>query len=262
MPDKSLRLDSVWYDFSGRSVLRDVTLAVSLGERVALAGPNGSGKTTLLSLLAGERRPTRGQSSLDGRPISGIGRRELARAVAVLPQHLDAGVTFPVHRMVAMGRTPYVGLWGALGQEDRTTIGAAMEATDTQDLADRRFDELSGGEQQRVMLAMALAQNTRYLLLDEPTVHLDLHHQHGLFTILSRLHTERQLGILAVLHDLNLAALFFDRLIVLEEGQVVAQGEAANVVAGKDLQSTFNVPLSGVMHPVDDVPQVLLRRDA
>lgn len=256
-----LRAQSVWYAYGADPVVRDVSIQLGPGSLLALAGPNGSGKTSLLKLLSGVRRPDRGVVTLDGVPLTSLTPRHLARRVAVVSQHIDPALGFAVRDLVAMGRTPHTGLLGSSGAADRIAVEEALLSTNTRSLADRRFSELSGGEQQRVMLAMALAQDASYLLLDEPTVHLDLHHQHDMLELLRRLHAERGLGILAVMHDLNLAALYFDRLAIMQAGELAAEGRVAEILRKPDCLAVFQAPLSVVTHPQAGVPQVLLQRN-
>lgn len=257
---EGLSARGVSFSYGNTGVLRAVDLVCRRGQNVALAGPNGSGKTTLLSLLAAERRPSSGTIVLDGRKLDSMAARERARRIAVVPQQSEAGLTFRVRELVAMGRAPHVGFLGNLSRRDETAVEDALGAADIVSLADRRFSELSGGEQQRVALAMALAQETDYLLLDEPTVHLDLAHQHEMLELLDRLRYERRLGVVAVMHDLNLSALYFDTLTVLNGGQVVASGSSASLVADEHVLAVFRAPLARVSHPDGGVPQVLLRR--
>lgn len=255
-----LAASAVSFHYDSTPVLRDVSFNLKPGEMAALAGPNGSGKTTLVKLLSGVARPRSGAVTLDGIPVTQLGPRQIARRVAVVPQHVDPRLMFAVHSIVAMGRTPHTGMLRSLDAADRRAIENALHATDTLTLAGRRFGELSGGEQQRVMLAMALAQDADYLLLDEPTVHLDLLHQHQLLELLRSLHVTRNLGILAVMHDLNLAALYFDRLALMQKGRLIDDGPAADVLSGSDSLAIFQAPLSVVTHPQTGVPQVLLQR--
>ena len=251
--------EGLTYAYDVRSVLTSADIAVRGGEAVALVGPNGSGKTTALRLLAGDLQPRAGQVHIDGHPLESLPARERARRIGVVPQTIDPQLAFSSGDLVAMGRAPYVGVLGGFSARDREAMRAALEDTDSTQLAPRPFRELSGGEQQRVALAMVLAQETRYLLLDEPTTHLDLHHQHALLELLRRLQRERELGLLAVMHDLNLAALYFDRLIVLANGRVVADGEPRHLLARDDVLEVFTAPLVVVSHPDAGVPQVLLR---
>lgn len=257
---EGLSAGAVTYSYGGRPAVRDVTLSLHRGESVALAGPNGSGKTTLMRLLTGALRPSTGSVALDGSEVRRLGARELARRVAVVPQHLDPHLLFTVREIVAMGRTSYIGLFGAPSQTDREAVDRALDATRTAELARRMFTALSGGEQQRVMLATALAQEADFLLLDEPTVHLDLHHQHELLELLAHLHGVREIGILAVLHDLNLASLYFSRLAVMSGGSLVAEGPPSEIVGREETLAVFRAPLLVVRHPQAGVPQVLLDR--
>jgi iron complex transport system ATP-binding protein len=258
----ALTARGVSFAYGGEPVVSSVTLAVAEGELVALAGPNGSGKTTLLRLMSGLRRPRTGFVTLDGRMLHQLSPRERARAIAVVPQRIEPRLMFSARQLVAMGRTPYSGLFGQVSREDRCAVEEALRATDMLDLADRRFGELSGGEQQRVALAMALAQEARYLLLDEPTVHLDLQHQHELLELLRGLHIERGVGILTVMHDLNLATLYFDRLALLADGHLVAEGPCGDLVRRPEVLAQFHAPLAVVDHPSAGVPQVLLEKSS
>lgn len=250
----------LWASYGSQPVLRNVSIEVRGAEMVALAGPNGSGKTTLLKVLSGVRKPDSGSVRLDGQDVRHVSPRVRARRLAVVSQGVEAHLMYRVRELVAMGRAPYHGYWRNETQQDRIAVRQALDATGIADLADRRFADLSGGEQQRVMLAMALAQESDLLLLDEPTVHLDLHYQAELLELLARLHLERGVGVLAVMHDLNLAGLYFDRLVVLQRGEIVAEGGAADVLRDQDSLAVFRAPLSIVDHPRAGVPQVLLDR--
>jgi iron complex transport system ATP-binding protein len=248
------------FAYGRRRVLDDATIVVGCGESVALVGPNGSGKTTALRLLAGDLQPLSGGVEVDGRPLRSLSAGERARRIGVVPQSIDPNLGFISGDLVGMGRAPYVGMFGTFSDRDRHAVEVALDATDSVRLARRPFRELSGGEQQRIALAMVLAQETQYLLLDEPTTHLDLLHQYTLLELLRRLQGERDLGLLAVMHDLNLAALYFDRLTVLNDGRVVADGSPSALLTRHDVLSVFSAPLAVVPHPDSAVPQVLLRR--
>ena len=224
-----------------REVLRDCTLDLARGELVALVGTNGSGKTTLLRLLAGSLAPDRGHVRFEGRPLSEWRRVELARRVTVLPQQLDLPVGFRVAELVEMGRAPHAQrLFGAT-EDDERAVSRALADADAAELADRYGDELSGGERQRVLVAMALAQEPELLLMDEPTLHLDLAHQVAVLATIRRLQAQRGLTVLAVLHDLNLAAAFAPRVVVLDDGRVAADGPPDEVLTPDLVQRVFGV---------------------
>jgi iron complex transport system ATP-binding protein len=224
-----------------REVLRDLSLELSPGEVVGLLGPNGSGKTTLLRLLTGQLVPDSGSVTFGGRPVHEWRRDALARRVAVLPQQLDLPAGFRVAELVEMGRAPHArSLFGSTADDDRAVRQALVDA-EALDLAHRFADELSGGERQRVLVAMALAQEPELLLLDEPTLHLDLAHQVGLLRTIRRLRSQRGLAVLAVLHDLNLAAAFAPRVVVLADGAVAADGLAAEALTPQLVARVFGV---------------------
>jgi iron complex transport system ATP-binding protein len=242
-------------------VLRDVTLSVEPGDFLALAGPNGSGKTTLLKLLSGIARPTRGRIDLASMDLRAYSARARARRIAVVSQHVNPALAFSVRHLVSLGRTAHVSTFGTLSRRDREAVERALIATETQQLAPRRFAELSGGERQRVALATALAQETDFLLLDEPTVHMDLHHQRELLETLLRQRQERGVAVVAVMHDLNLAALYFDRLVLLHEGHMVLDGPPGQVIGSSEFGRVFEAPFSVIAHPQTGAPQVMLHRD-
>ena len=226
-----------------REVLRSVDLSLARGDLVALVGRNGSGKTTLLRLLTGVLKPDAGEVRFDDRPVPNWRRLDLARRVAVLPQQLDLPVGFRVAELVAMGRAPHASRIFASTEADERAVARALADADALDLADRFVDELSGGERQRVLVAMALAQEPDLLLLDEPTLHLDLAHQVSLLGAIRRLRDQRGLTVLAVLHDLNLAAAFAPRVAVLDSGRVAADGSPGDVLTPSLVLRVFGVPV-------------------
>ncbi|MBF6592692.1 MAG: ABC transporter ATP-binding protein, partial [Ktedonobacterales bacterium] len=224
------------------AVVRDVTFAIPSGAMVGLLGPNGAGKTSLLRLLSGAQQPQAGTISFGGSNLSALSRREAAQAIAVVPQDLTMPFAYTVRQMVEMGRTPHLRLlgWGMLESADRAAVDRALVETHTRDLANRVFNELSGGERQRVLVAMALAQTPRLLLLDEPTAHLDVRHQIDVLELVARLNRATGLTVLASLHDLNLAARYFPRLILFQRA-IIADGPPSAVLAPDLLEQVYHV---------------------
>jgi iron complex transport system ATP-binding protein len=229
-----------------REVLRGLDVGIAAGEVVALLGPNGSGKTTLLRLLTGQLRPDAGTVTFDGRPLTGWRRDALARRVAVLPQQLELPVGFRVAELVEMGRAPHATrLFGSTAADD-DAVHRALADAGALDLADRYADELSGGERQRVLVAMALAQEPDLLLMDEPTLHLDVAHQVALLAAIRRLQAQRNMTVVAVLHDLNLAAEFAPRVVVLAGGRVAADGPPQDVLTPELVLEVFGVQVEAI----------------
>lgn len=253
-----LAAQGVDFSYYNGLVLRDVTLNLSRGSMISLIGPNGSGKTTLLKILCGLLKPKRGHVYLSGREISRLARREIAREVALVPQELVVPFDFTVREMVALGRTPYVRHLRGMTAQDHEVVERTLTLTNTAALAHRPFNELSGGEQQRVIIAMALAQEPQVLLLDEPVVHLDVNHQVEILELIRRLNRQAGLTVLATMHDLNLASLYFDRLILLEEGRIVAHGSPSDVLREDTIRRVFRAEVRVQPHPVRPRPQLVL----
>src|SRR5258707_5313439 len=207
---------------------------------VGLLGPNGSGKTSLLRLVSGVLRPQQGKIILDGRELRDWGRRGIAQLIAVVPQELHDPFAFTVGQLVNLGRTPFVSLFGSGSRQDTLIVQDAMHAADITPLAGRIFNELSGGERQRVMVAMALAQEPKLLLLDEPTAHLDIKYQIDILELVQRLNRERGVTVIAAMHDLNLAARYFPRLLLFQRG-VVADAGPAEVLEPHLLKRVYGI---------------------
>lgn len=238
-----LAAQDVHFAYGQRPVLRGVNLTIEPGELVALLGTNGSGKTTLLRLIAGTLRPDAGEVRFDGRSVGAWRRDALARRVAVLPQHLELPPGFRVAELVEMGRAPHATRLFGTTAADELAVERALLDADALELAHRSIDELSGGERQRVLVAMALAQEPELLLLDEPTLHLDVAHQLALLSTISRLRRVRNLTVLAVLHDLSMAAAFAPRVAVLNDGRVVADGPPVSVLTADLVRAVFGVAM-------------------
>lgn len=226
------------------TVLNGLTLAVATGQMAALLGPNGAGKSTLLRVLTGLHPAQSGVVELFGRPVTQLRPAERARLVAVVPQELTTPMAFSVAELVTLGRQVSRGRWAGLSSADRHAVERALAYTDMLELRDRRLTELSGGEKQRAVIAMALAQEPQLLLLDEPTAHLDINHRLEVLQLLERLNRERGLAVLMASHDLNLAAEFFPHLFLLDHGRVAAAGTALEVLREDVLAEVYHCQLT------------------
>ena len=241
----------------GRLVaLRQVSLSLRAGELLGVVGPNGSGKSTLIRAITRLVRPLGGDIRLDGKELGRLSQRELARWAAVVPQSPHLPDVFTVLEVALMGRTPHLGLLQSEGRADLAAVRRALEQTDTWQLAGRRMGELSGGERQRVVVARALAQETPLLLLDEPTAHLDMGHQAAVLDLVRQLCREEGKAGLAAIHDLSLAGQYCDRLVMLNEGRIVGEGEPEEVLSPQLLASVYGTRVSVFSHPLTGRPVV------
>jgi iron complex transport system ATP-binding protein len=248
-----LRADSVSFAYETgrpptRLVLDAVHATVARGGIVGILGPNGSGKTTLLRLLAGTRRPTRGEVWLDETPLRRLSRRVVAQRIAVVPQETHLAFEYTVLEMVLMGRHPHLGLFELEGPGDWAIARDALAATGTAHLESRLFSTLSGGEKQRVVIASALAQSAETLLLDEPTASLDLGYQLEVATLLARLNRDRGVTVVISTHDLNLAATVCRELILLKDGRVLASGHTEDVLTPDHVRLLYGVDATVTRH--------------
>jgi iron complex transport system ATP-binding protein len=232
-----LAAQNISFAYDGRPVLNGVLLAVGAGEFAGLIGANGSGKTTLLRILLG-LLPASGEVWLCGDLLESLDRREIAKRATMVPQETRIDFAFTAREIVAMGRTPYLGRFTPERSIDREVIARAMRETGTEELAERPVTEISGGERQRVHLARALAQETRVILLDEPTANLDMAHQYEALELV-REFTRSGGAALAAIHDLSLAARFCDRLLLLSGGRIVAAGLPVEVITESNLAHHF-----------------------
>ncbi|KYK13466.1 histidinol phosphatase [Streptomyces sp. CC71] len=238
--------------FDGRLILDGVSLAPRPGSVTGLLGPNGSGKSTLLRLLSGVLAPASGVVTLDGRPLGDWGRRAVARRVAVVEQHADTLVELTVLDVVRLGRIPHRRAWASAGDADEDAVRTALERTGLTEHADRFWHTLSGGERQRVQIARALAQEPRELLLDEPTNHLDVQHQLELLNLIAEL----PVTSVVALHDLNLAAMYCDQVVVLRQGRVVAAGPPGDTLTESLIADVYGVRAEVTRPGPDDRPHI------
>lgn len=248
---------NVSYSIDRKVLIDDLTLGLSAGELLVVVGSNGAGKSTLIKLLSGEYQPGAGSIRLNDKPLHNIPLRQQAQLRAVLPQSSALSFPFKVHEVVKMGRSPHA---GAGMEVDQHIINESLKMADAAHLDKRVFTSLSGGEKQRVHLARVLAQiwsqqtdsDSRYLLLDEPTSALDLAHQHKTLMTAKKLAQSSGIGVLAVLHDLNLAAYYANRIAILQNGKLLCQGKPETVLTSDNIYQAFGMPVKVIDHPVHD----------
>ena len=242
-------LENLQFAYSDTPVLKGITTRIEAGEFIALVGPNGAGKSTLLKILAALLRQYRGKANYNAKSLAQYSPRDIARSVAFVPQETHVMFPFSVGEIIMMGRLPH--RTGGLFETPRDVQRAreSMQETDTAALVGKTFGELSGGERQRVVLASALAQDPQVLLLDEPTVYLDLKHQVQFYNIVERLNSERRMTIVSVTHDVNLAARYARRMIAIKDGQFVADGSPDDVLTSENMYDIFEIAASVFKRP-------------
>lgn len=252
-----LSCEQVSFSYGMAEVLSSISFPVSAGEIFGLLGPNGSGKSTLVRLMSGVRSPQGGRVTYAGRDLRAYSREELARAIAVVPQETTIELPFSVLEVVLMGRSPYLGKFGFESIHDLAVAQRAMEQTGVDALAAREVHALSGGERQRVILARALAQEPRVLLLDEPTAFLDIKHQVAVYDLIKQLSREQGLAVVAILHDLNLAALYCDRLALLKAGRIFCQGTPEQVLTYANVKGVYETEVYIDLNDITGKVQIL-----
>jgi iron complex transport system ATP-binding protein len=251
-----LRAEGLAFRFGKAWVLDGVTLAVAPGEILGIVGPNASGKTTLLRVLSGVLRPQRGRVLMGGRDLRGLDRRQVARQVAVVPQESALTYPFTALEVVLMGRYPHLSPLGFEGPRDLAVARRSLERTGCGAQAGRSVNELSGGERQRVLIARALAQEPRVLLLDEPTAYLDLRHQLDFVELLLDLHRQEGMTVVWVSHDLNLASLACERLLLLKSGRVHALGSPREVLTAEKIREVYGRRVLVDRNPQSSTPRI------
>ncbi|MGY0499939.1 ABC transporter ATP-binding protein [Nocardia sp. FBN12] len=256
-PVHRLAADTVSLGYGDRVIVDELTLDISPGVVTTVIGPNGCGKSTLLKSLGRLLRPREGQVVLDGKAISSMKTKDVARVIGMLPQTPVAPEGLTVADLVARGRHPHQSWLRQWSTDDETEVAAALAQTGIADLADRTLDELSGGQRQRAWISMALAQGTDILLLDEPTTYLDLAHSLEVLDLVDRLHAEFGRTVVMVLHDLNLAIRYSDELVVMRDGKIVARGKPADIVTAKLLAQVFGLEATVLTDPVSGRPMIV-----
>jgi iron complex transport system ATP-binding protein len=253
-----LKIQDVTFAYGEHAVLRGTTFYVPQGSFLGIIGPNGGGKTTLLKLLSRLLLPQGGCILLGGQPLAAFNRKDLARNMAVVAQDTMASYQFTVEDVVLMGRAPYLGRFQSESLADYEIVHHALAVTGCSHLRERLITELSGGERQRVMIARALAQQPKVLLLDEPTAHLDIGYQQEILDLLKHLSLSEGLTVVAVLHDLNLAAYYCQKLVLVHNGRIHASGHPSRVLTPENLEEVYGIRVLVTPHPVFGTPQVSL----
>lgn len=251
-----LNIKNIFVSYNKREILHDVSFDVNNGEVLALIGPNGAGKSTLIRTVSGVIE-SRGEIQTDGKNFHAMNPMERARYVAVVPQAISLPPAFSVWETVLMGRTPYLGFLGNASKHDEELVRDSLSRVNALAFSERRVGELSGGEQQRILLARALCQSTPILLLDEPTSHLDLQYQVSLLELIRDLAKENNLAVLVAMHDLNLAARYADRIALMVGGHIKAIGTPKEVLQPDIIADAYCLPVQVVKHPFLDIPLVL-----
>jgi len=254
---EAIRVTDLSLAYNSQPVLHRLYFTVEEGEFFLVIGPNGSGKSSLIRLLAGLLSPTGGEIAILGHNPAKVNRRLFARRVAMLPQQIPIDFPFKVAETVLMGRAPHLRPWELEKKEDRRLAAEAMAFTGVDHLADRRLDQLSGGERQRVFIAQALCRRPRLLLLDEPTAALDPAHQIMILDLLERMRREQGVTVVMVSHDLNLAAMYGHRLLLLDGGKLAGLGPPATVLNRERLEKCYRCALMVDVNPMGGVPRVM-----
>lgn len=252
-----LKIKHLSASYGARQVLHDIELSVASGEVLALIGPNGAGKSTLIRAVSGVIPIAEGKIRTNGDDFASLSTLQRARYVATVPQAVSMPPAYTVWETVLFGRTPHLGFLGQLSSKDEEIARQSLARVSALPLADRRIGELSGGEQQRVLLGRALCQSTPILLLDEPTAHLDLQYQVSLLELVHELAHKDQLAVLVALHDLNLAAHYADRVALMVAGNIKAIGKPAEVLQPQLIEEAYCLPVQVIKHPFLDIPLVL-----
>ncbi|MGE7370685.1 ABC transporter ATP-binding protein [Neorhizobium sp. NPDC001467] len=257
--DNALTADQLTLGYGERTVINALSLDFPAGQMTAILGPNGCGKSTLLRALARLIVPAAGKVRLGGEDVFAMDTRALARQLAILPQSSKAPEGITVGDLVRRGRTPWRGLFSPWSEADAAAVSGALNEVGLADLSDRPIDQLSGGQRQRAWIALVLAQNTSCLLLDEPTTWLDLAHQIEVLSLIRKRNRDQAVTVVTVLHDLNLAARFYDRLVLLGPNGMVAAGSPQDVLTQENLATAFGLAALVMPDPVTGTPMVVPR---
>lgn len=255
--DSLLEIKKLSFDIGDKKILDNLIFNIERGSFCSIIGPNGSGKTTLLKHILNILKPEKNTVFIEEKEIEGYSIRERAKKIAWVPQDMGVDYDYSVEDIVLMGRTPYLSKFQEESIEDMSIIEKAMKATNTLHLRNKNIRYLSGGERQRVIIARALAQEGQILLMDEPTSHLDIQHQIEIMDTVKKQNSDRNLTVVAVLHDLNIAASYSDYLILLHNGRILAEGSPEEVLTVANVKSAYNISCSIVKNPINHRPYII-----
>lgn len=253
----AVELKNIIFGYDKQKILNDISIDIEAGSFTSIIGPNGSGKSTLLKVISSLITPEGGNVKLDGIDIKAMSQLDIAKKIAVVPQENNIEYRFSVQDIVLMGRYPHLGRFQTESLNDYKLVGNALEMTNTLYLKDRYINELSGGEKQRVIIARALAQQPKIILLDEPTSYLDIQHQVEVLELLERLNKEEGLTVVLILHDINLAARFSSNMILLKEGAIIEKGSPKDVITLENLKNAYEIDMIISRNPYSDSPYVI-----
>ncbi len=237
----NIRINNISFSYNSTNALENITFNVKEGEIIGIIGPNGAGKSTLLKCINLSLKPKGGNILIDNRDLFELNRKEIAKNIGVVPQNSAINFPFTAFDIVLMGRTPYLGPIDRESLEDIKIAKKAMEITNTEHLAERPIDEISGGERQRVIIARALAQQPKILLLDEPTLHLDINHQLDILDMAKKLARNNKMIVILVSHDINLSSRYSDKLVLLQSGKIYAIGKPEEVITKESMRNIYNI---------------------
>ena len=256
-----LDLKEIYFSYrqsnSQEFTLEKINISINAGEFVGIFGPNGSGKSTLLKIMSGILKPGKGRVLLNNQPIAGMNRRVIASKIAFVPQFTSTIFPFTVYEIVAMGRSPHLGLMGFESETDNKKILEAIEKLELTSLCNKGINEISGGEAQRTYIARAIAQEPEIILLDEPNSHLDLKHQISIYNLLRNLNEELDITIISVSHDLNLSAYFCKRGILLDKGRVINDGVISEILTERNIRNVFDINTKVEINGNQDITVIL-----
>ncbi|MFQ5453435.1 MAG: ABC transporter ATP-binding protein [Candidatus Zixiibacteriota bacterium] len=253
---QNITVEQLYYSYTETPLIHDLSFGFKAGELFNVVGPNGAGKTTLLYLLGGIIKPQAGQILLDGVPLSSFKRQALARIMTIIPAESNIAFDFTVYDIVSMGRYPYHSPLESLNNDDREIIREAIEQTGLTKYGHKIFNQLSSGERQRVLIARALAQKTSILLMDEPTVHLDIHYQSDIYRLAQSLAHDKNLSVFMISHDLNYTSMYSDRIMLMREGGIVKIGIPDDIFQPELLSDVYGTALSVYPHPKTGQPTI------